>query len=89
MVKIQPDFHFEVDNQFTIKDEIVLSPDSVEVTGPDLILDTLGFVFTERSELGLLSRNFSDKIKLRRLTDLEYDRSKVECLIELAPATTP
>ncbi len=67
MVKIQPDFKFEVDKQFTIKDEIRLTPDSVEVMGPDLIMDTLMAVYTERSELGLLSRNFSDKVKLKSL----------------------
>ncbi len=83
MVKIQPDFEFEVDKQFTIKDEILINPDSVQVTGPDLIMDTLTAVYTERSELGLLSKNFSDKVKLKKSDELEYDRSRVNCQIEL------
>ena len=83
MVKIKSNFSYEVDKQFTVKDRIVIEPDSVEVTGPDLILDTLTYVYTVKSNLGLLSKNFSDKVKLRRFSDLEYSRSKVNCSIEL------
>ncbi len=83
MVKIRPDFVYEIDKQFTIKDGIVLEPDSVEVTGPDLILDTLTFVNTVKSNLGQLSRNFSDKVRLKKYGGLEYSRSRVDCTIEL------
>ena len=83
MVKIKPDFGYSIDRQFTIKDEIMLAPDSVEVTGPDLILDTLAFVYTERYDLGELTRNYSDKVRLNRYTDLYYNISKVNCSIEL------
>lgn len=82
-VKIQPDFGFTVDKQFTIKDGIVLSPDSVEVTGPDLILDTLSSILTEHLDLGVLTRNFSDRVRLSRTLDLTYNVSRVNCIIEL------
>lgn len=82
-VKIRPDFQYQIDNQFTIKDGIILEPDSVDVTGPDLILDTLAYVYTVRSDLGNISRNYSDKVKLKRIRDLEYGRSKVNCSFEL------
>jgi YbbR domain-containing protein len=83
MVKIMPDLIFEVDKQFTIKDGIDLEPDSVEVTGPDLIVDTLKQVFTARSELGQLSKNFTDKVRLNQIPDLTYSHSRVKCNIEL------
>ena len=83
MVKVRPDFNYEIDNQFTIKDGIVLEPDSVEVTGPDIILDTLNYVYTVRSELGLVARDFDDKVRIRKLSDLEYSRSRINCSFEL------
>jgi hypothetical protein len=83
MVRIRPDFRFEVDNQFTLVDGVVLEPDSVEVTGPDIILDTLQAVYTVVSELGHLTRNYSDKVRLRRIKDLEYSLSRVNSTIEL------
>ncbi len=82
-IKIRPDFSFQVDQQFTVKDGIILEPDSVVVTGPDIILDTLSHVYTVKVDMGQLSRNFSDKVKLRKINDLDYSRSKVNCTIEL------
>jgi hypothetical protein len=87
MVKIRPDFTYAVDKQFTTKDGIQLEPDSVEVTGPDVILDTLKYVSTVRTELGLLTKSYSDKVKLRRLNDLEYGTTRVNCTIELEKFT--
>lgn len=83
MVKIHPDFNYSIVNQFTIKDGIILSPDSVEVTGPDLILDTLAFIPTESLNLGELTRNYSDKVRLNQEADLTYSISRVDCSIEL------
>ena len=82
-VRIEPDFTYTIVKQFTIKDNIILTPDSVEVTGPDLILDTLKYVLTEHQDLGELTRNFSDKVRLRPMADLSYDVSRVDCSIEL------
>lgn len=83
MVKIKPDFIFTIDKQFTIKDKIELIPDSVEVSGPDLILDTLEYVYTERYDLGELTRDYSDKARLNKQPDLNYGLSRVNCSIEL------
>lgn len=82
-VKVRPDLAFSVDNQFTIKDEIQLFPDSVDLTGPDLILDTMDFASTERMDLGLLTKNFRDKMKLKQIPELLYAISRVDCFIEL------
>ncbi|MCP4309995.1 MAG: hypothetical protein GY790_01910 [Bacteroidetes bacterium] len=87
MLPVRPDFVFELEKQFTTRDGIQLVPDSVEVTGPDAILDTLKFVFTEHSDLGLISRNYSDKAKLKKLKGLDYGRSRVNCIIELEKYT--
>ena len=83
MVEIRPDFIYTIVNQFTIKDKIRLTPDSVEVTGPDLIMDTLQYVLTERLELGELTRNYSDRVRLNTQPDLNYGVSRVSCSIEL------
>jgi hypothetical protein len=83
MLKIQADFNYTIVNQFTIKDGIMLTPDSVEVTGPDLILDTLAFIYTERQDLGELTKKYEDKVRLSQKPDLTYNISRVDCSIEL------
>ncbi|MEA3461872.1 MAG: YbbR-like domain-containing protein [Bacteroidota bacterium] len=83
MVRIKPDFNYSIDKQFTIKDEIMLTPDSVEVTGPDILLDTLAYVYTEGLDLGELTKNYEDKVRLSRMAEMAYSVSRVECFIEL------
>ncbi len=82
-VAVKPDLDFTVEKQFTIKDEIRLAPDSVDLTGPDVILDTMEFVNTEWMNLGLLTRDFKDKLRLKQIPELQYSFSRVECSIEL------
>jgi hypothetical protein len=80
---VRADFSYELEKQFTTVDGIRISPDSVEVSGPDLILDTLRQILTERSDLGLLSRNYSGKVRLAMHPDLRYSTHRVDCTIEL------
>lgn len=83
MVKVRPDFRFEVDNQFTMKNEVLIDPDSILVSGPNVILDTLSSVYTERKEMGLLTKGFSEKVRLKEVPDLKFGRTKVNCNLEL------
>jgi YbbR-like protein len=87
MLPVKPDFVFQLDNQFTIRERIQLDPDSVQVTGPDAILDTMRSVSTERIDLGMLSRNYEDKVRLSKMEGLEYSNSRVNCSIELEKYT--
>ncbi len=87
MVPVRPDLIFQLDKQFTTRDGIQLKPDSVMVTGPDVILDTLRYISTERANLGLLSRNYSEKARLEKIKGLEYSGSRVDCTIELEKFT--
>jgi hypothetical protein len=82
-VPVRPGFQVELDKQFTTVDGIRFQPDSVEVAGPDVILDTLRQVYTAHMDLGLLSRNYEGRLRLSRNPDLEYSTGKVDCFIEL------
>jgi len=82
-VGVRADLDFTVDKQFTIKDEIRLTPDSVDLTGPDVILDTLDFVKTEWMDLGLLTRDYKERLRWEEIPELLYQVSRVDCSIEL------
>jgi YbbR domain-containing protein len=46
-------------------------------------LDTLSSVRTEHLDLGELTRNYSDRVRLSPNHDLTYDVSRVNCTIDL------
>lgn len=83
MVKVAPDLAYTMDKQFTLKNEIQMIPDSILVTGPVVIMDTLSQILTEHSDLGILSRDYRDNLRLKEEPDLEYELSRVECMIEM------
>lgn len=82
-VPVKSNLRFEIDKQFTIREKIFLTPDSVDVKGPDFMLDTLKAVYTVNNDLGLLSKTFSGEVNLKPDSDFEYSTNKVNCLIEL------
>jgi hypothetical protein len=87
VLEIRPRITFDLDNQFTTMEGIRLDPDTVVVTGPDVILDTMRFATTRIVSLGLLTRDYRDKVNLERVDDLVYSYSKVDCYIELEKFT--
>jgi hypothetical protein len=87
MVPVKPDLSFQLDKQFTTINGIQLNPDSVTVSGPDAILDTLRYISTERVDLGLLTKNYGDKIRLNKINGLELSSSRVDCDITLEKYT--
>lgn len=86
-VRIQPDLDFELDKQFTTMNGVSLEPDSVEVSGPDVILDTLQFISTEYRDLGLLSRDYRDELELDIPAGLTLSLDEVKVSIELEKFT--
>jgi YbbR domain-containing protein len=65
-VPIEPNFSYELAPQLMLQGGIELSPDSVIISGPDKILDTINFVKTKYEELGEIKRDYSFVASLKR-----------------------
>mgnify|MGYP006300650773 CR=1 FL=1 len=87
VVPVKPRIDFELGSQFTTVEGIGLSPDSLEITGPDIFLDTLKQIYTRRTDLGFLEKSYRGKIPLQRISGLKYDQEKVSCTIEIEKIT--
>lgn len=82
-VPVKSNLRFEIDKQFTIREKIFLTPDSVDVKGPDFMLDTMKAIYTVNNDLGLISKTYSGEIGLKPDKNIECSVNKVNCLIEL------
>ncbi|MBE0654077.1 MAG: hypothetical protein IH594_09785 [Bacteroidales bacterium] len=56
-IPVKQEVSYTLDQQLILKEPVLLYPDSVEVTGPDYLLDTLSFITTRRKDLGIISKN--------------------------------
>ncbi len=84
---VKPRIGFDMGNQFTTIGGVELEPDSMEVTGPDIYLDTMTGIYTRKTNLGFLEKTYEGKVELKRMPALSYDREKVTCRIRLEKIT--
>ncbi len=64
-IPVVPDISIEVEKQFMVREEVRVSPDSIDITGPALILDTLTAVSTEALRLKKLDRSVTRNLSIR------------------------
>jgi len=63
-IKVKPSLELVTDRQYFIKGEILADPDSVTVTGPANILDTMGYVATRYRKFSGLNEPLKKNIPL-------------------------
>ncbi len=86
-VPIEPNLNFEIEKGFTFIDDVEISPESIMVTGPDIYLDTLYALSTEKRSLGKLDKNFSGTLKIASYPKLNHQQTAVNCAISIEKLT--
>lgn len=84
---VVPAISFSPGKEFTVRNGIRMDPDSVEVTGPDIYLDTIQEIPTQKKELGVLERSYEGTLALKGFDNVTYSDQKVWCSIELEKTT--
>lgn len=80
-VKVKPNIALEYKVGYNISEPIIVKPDSVIVSGPELQLEKLTFIETEPKEFKEISENFSNQLKLttpNNLSKIKINKEIVE-----------
>jgi hypothetical protein len=77
----------EPDRQMIFKDVARTDPDSVLVSGPDYIIDTLQGISTKQKNLGILSKSFEGNIDLQEPEHVSVKHDKVKLSIGIERIT--
>ncbi len=56
-VRVVPKISFRLDKQLILKEDPYLIPDSVKVSGPDYLIDTLTTIYTKLLDAGLITQS--------------------------------
>jgi hypothetical protein len=86
-VKIKPVVNVNLKKQFQISGEKSTSPNTVVVSGPQSILDTLQFVYTNPSEFNDVDQSIKAKAEISPVKDLFFDPQWVELMIPVEEYT--
>ncbi len=76
-VPVIPDVNYTLARQYMLREDIQSVPDSVQVSGPGMILDTLSGVYTVYESFELLNKSVQKEIRLRKLSKVTNDIEEV------------
>lgn len=76
-VKVVPSINIKFVRQYMLEGDYIVQPDSVVVTGPQVILDTLLAVYTENASYIGIFRSFTRTLKIRPINDLSIEPAEV------------
>jgi len=86
-VPVRAGFTYKLDRQLILKSPPALSPDSVMVSGPDYIVDTLRFIGTENTDLGIISRNTENTVGLDTLKYINTKTREINVMFDVEKFT--
>lgn len=83
-VAVIPQVSYSLKRQYMLKNDISVTPDSVDIIGPASILDTLKGVYTEPLKLKDLSKDITKNVSFVNIygTQIETEEAKVKIEVE-------
>lgn len=86
-VAVKANLDLSFDKQFQLKAPVSISPDSIEISGPRNILDTVFFVYTNEHELKNLNRSTRRNIGLKKIRKVNFAVSRVVVFVDVEKYT--
>lgn len=81
------DLNYEISKQFTFADEVSIDPDTVIVSGPNTVLDTMKYMYTQEQDLGLLDKSHTGELSLENIPGVKKKVQRVNYEIKLEKLT--
>ncbi len=72
-VPVHPDLALSFEKQYMQVGPIRIEPDSVDIGGPEVILDTINAVKTEKVSMNGITKSISEEIKLRPIGKVDFN----------------
>jgi hypothetical protein len=76
-IKVRPDLKLTFENQYSPEREPVTTPDSILVSGPKNMMDTLTYVSTDLHQYSKLAHSFDFKATIRPIRGLKVETNQV------------
>jgi len=86
-VKVKPNLTYTLKKQFFLSDDIICKPESVLVSGPESMLDTIQYVYTKYQHYNDLDKNIQRNVLLETYKNLEIDPKRIILNIPLEEFT--
>ena len=86
-VPVVPDLSIQYAKQFMLTGEITIDPDTIMISGPDLIIDTIQQVYTRKELISGVNQLTTHSINLEEIKNVTYSTKKVTITIPVEQYT--
>ncbi|MBS0010219.1 MAG: YbbR-like domain-containing protein [Bacteroidales bacterium] len=86
-VPVKPDVKVNTQRQFMLNGDIVIKPDSVEISGPKALIDTISFVKTEYHEFNHVKDMTSRNLNLESIRKVAVSHKRAEITLPVEQFT--
>jgi hypothetical protein len=86
-VAVVPNIHFELDKQYMLKGKIMTIPDSINILGPDIVLDTITSIKTLVYDLKDIKQSVKQYLSLSERTYVTLSQNKILLFIDVEKCT--
>ena len=86
-VPVVPDLNIEFSKQFMQSGDITVTPDSITVSGPDIIIDTLQRVYTKHLEILEMDQTETRNVVVESIKNVSFSHKKVDVTIPVEQFT--
>ena len=86
-IKVKPNVKIGFENQYSLMDEAFATPDSILVSGPKSVLDTIKFVYTNFHSYSKLSHSVEEKATIQPIKGLTIPVTEVNLTIPVEQNT--
>ncbi|MFP4042626.1 MAG: hypothetical protein ACLFT6_07710 [Bacteroidales bacterium] len=87
-VPIVSAIEYDLGQQLMLKNNVDIEPDSIVISGPNTIIDTINAVPTQQRNIGVITNTFSAKVELKRIhPEIEYSETSVNINIPVEQFT--
>ncbi len=78
---------YELDKQLIFKEDLKIVPDSISITGPDYMLDTLTEVYTKEVDFGLITASEKRSVDLEEIKYIRFQEESVSLEFDIEKYT--
>ena len=86
-VPVIPDLNIEFSKQFMQSGDITVTPDSITISGPDVIIDTLRQVYTKHLEILQMDQTEIRDVAIESIKNVSFSHKKVDVTIPVEQFT--
>ncbi|MGL5681919.1 MAG: CdaR family protein [Marinifilaceae bacterium] len=86
-VPVEANIEYMLKPQYTLAEEPIVIPDSILITGPRDVVDSVQMVQTQYITLGLLGERYSSRLALEKIPDVRFSTDKVDVVLNVEQFT--